>query len=287
MSEKRTDMSDISNYTPKATRDFSSWNKALLELELSGTLVIFDITDSTKLKGKKEFPIWVSDWYSLNGTIIAAANRIGAQWYKFLGDAFLFFFLDEENSKYPHLAVKNPKDVFDFCHEIMQNIWDEYKCYKRNEKGSDKHVNYREITCAIDHGKGIINWYNAIDDNDGGKFDPIGPTVDRCFRISSIAGPNQTLCSRQFYEKLVSCDPSLEANFLKFHIAQKTLKGFDDETIIYYSIPCSEQVDYILEDANVDLVENSRTMAVKEKLHLFRHTRKIHDRMDGGTNEEL
>jgi len=252
--------------------------KVLKQVELTGSIVIFDITDSTKLKQKRSFPNWIEDWNQINGIIQEEASKIGAQWSKFLGDAFLFFFLDSNctedlKEKHPLLTVATPSQVYNFCISVMESVWENFRDFRRKGRGTEKEPNFREITCAIDYGSEVLNWYSAIDDNFGGnKFDPIGPTIDRSFRISSITGPNQIICSSYYYDKL---PPEIKRDkFIKFTIKEGTLKGFNGEKTIYYSIPSKEKIDYILSSENVDLVEDLKFLSVKEKIHLFRHERK-------------
>ncbi|WP_239671501.1 hypothetical protein [Leptospira levettii] len=270
-------MNKIENFNKKIPIDYTSWLKSLKDSELSGFAVIFDITDSTKLKQKRDFPNWIQDWHTINGIITTEMAKTGIEWYKFLGDAFLFFFPETENNNYPELISKSPKEIFEFANSVMDLLWSRYKDWKRDEKGTEKGINYRELTCAIDYGKKIINWYNAVDDNQKGKFDPIGPTIDRCFRISSLAGPNQILASKYYYDKLCDYDTNYMKEFLRINIAEKSLKGFEKETCVFYRIPEKEKIEYILNDSNVDLVEEMPKMSIKEKLHLFRHTRKMEE----------
>ncbi len=75
-----------------------------------------------------------------------------------------------------------------------------------------------------------------IDTNYSNKhFDPI----DRCFRISKIAGPGQILVSKNFHAKKLDTEKnqSLCQKFEKIAIQEGTLRGFPAETEIYYLRP--------------------------------------------------
>ena len=164
----------------------------------------------------------------------------------------------------------------------MNDYWEFYKTYSKRKKGSQSHIEFRQITCAIDYGKEIINWYRIIDDNLGNetdRFDPIGAPIDRCFRISNLAGPGQLLVSEDFYNKIPEeerkkKEEGKEGALEKISLAKDSLKGFPNETHVYYVVPPEEQIDHILDDSNVELVEKAKNMTTKAKIKLLRIKKK-------------
>ena len=99
------------------------------------------------------------------------------------------------------------------------------------------------------------------------------PSIDRCFRISGIAGPGQLLLSKNFRDRLdgeINDSGKLE----KISLKKDSLKGFPDEEEVYYLVPPEEQIDYILDENNVELVENAKTMSNKTKIRLLRIKKK-------------
>lgn len=260
----------LKNFKPSP--DYIENIKNLKQSEIEGVLVLIDITDSTKLKVKRGFPSWIADYKKCHDLIVNAFLREDVTWYKFLGDAYLFFFSNDKE-KVPHyITHKSCAEIFDICQKLMADFFDYYEMFRDRPKGKAKNPEFREITCAIDYGKEILNWLNVIDDNKDSLFDPIGPPVDRCFRVSSQAGPGQLLTSRAFYEKLTGESPNHSAKFEKMTL-RESLKGFRDEYSVYYSIPDEKQLHHILDDNNVDLVEDSKIMSLKAKIRLFRRQR--------------
>lgn len=247
--------------------NFEDNKRIIKESELSGIVVIFDLTNSTDLKIQRGFPGWVNDLEKFHEIVTQTMLGFEGKWNKFLGDAYLFFYHTGKKGKVPSdISVKGTDYVLNACIETMNRFWEFYSIYKEREKGEEKDKNFREMTCAIDMGNEIINWRQIIDDNVE-KFDPIGTPIDRCFRISKIAGPSQLLISKDFYENL--CDEN-KHRFLRIHIKEDTLKGFKNEDTVYYYRPSQNIINYILDDKSVELIENSKPMVVKAKIKLLR-----------------
>ncbi len=256
--------------------------KFIKQAEISGTVVIIDLTNSTGLKENKQFPGWLPDFHKFHEIVFGKFKDKGVKWYKFLGDAYLFFF-SKDSQKVPSIInYLEHEEIYSICKSIMNSFWNHYKDFSPREKGGKKHIEFREITCAIDTGSEILNWATEIDDNKD-SFDPIGSTIDRCFRISNLAGPSQLLVSRQFFKALTTISRDYEKEFENINLS-KALKGFTDkEKNVYLSIPSEEQINYFLSDDNVDLVEEIDPMTTKLKLHLFRRDRKFSQERKNGT----
>lgn len=239
--------------------------------KIEGYIIIFDLTGSASLKQNKPFPNWIEDYIPFYNLVVEPFNKKGITWYKFLGDAFLFFIPSVDNPNYPDCLNHIPVvDVIDLCRKVMDEYWDKYKIYNEREyKGARKHINFRELTCAIDYGDEIINWIQLLSDNKN-LFDPVGKTVDRCFRLSSYAGAGHLLVTKDFFNKLILCESAEKKCFHRIRIKEGSLKGFDSECIVYYNIPDSEKQQYYIDDKNVSLIEDSKEMEVKVKLKLMR-----------------
>ncbi|EMN48298.1 hypothetical protein LEP1GSC088_3735 [Leptospira interrogans str. L1207] len=223
------------------------------------------------MKKLKPFPNWIEDYIPFFSIVTETFEEKEILWYKFLGDAFLYFIPEEDNQNYPKQLKKlTSSEIIDLCRKVMDKYWIKYKNYKnKDSKGAEKHVNFRELTCAVDFGDEIINWLQLLADNEH-NFDPIGKTVDRCFRISSYAGAGQILVSKHFFEKLITNFPNEKDNFHRIHIKKGSLKGFDEETLIYYDNPSNEKLDYFIEEKNSSLIENSTEMDIKVRIRLMR-----------------
>ena len=241
---------------------------SIKENELYGSVVVFDLTSSTMLKQDRGFPGWISDLKKFQRVIFNTFTPEISKWSKFLGDAYMFFFPDERDDN-SILATIEADELIKKCKKVMDDYWNFYKIYSSRERGGKKSIDFREMTCAIDYGGEVIDWFKQTDDSKS-KFDPIGKPIDRCFRISSIAGPGQTLISRSFYEKNETELSSTENTFIKINLAKNTLKGFPEENFVYYLKPSKKQSEYILDDTNVELVEDSKDMITKAKLKLLR-----------------
>lgn len=256
--------------------EYEKKERSQLELanlsKITGTVIIFDLTDSTKLKeDKKEGMEWIKDYTDFFDIVAEPFNKQGITWKKFLGDAFLFFIPEKANINHPtpikikeHISLE---EIVKICTGIMESYWEEYKVYKKTDKGEEKNKDYREITCAIDYGSEVINWYQLMDDID--DFDPIGRTVDKAFRISGIAGPGQFLLSKEFMDKLDKSKEERE-KYIKISIEEDTLKGFPKEQAVFYHIPSEDKKDYILSENNVFLIEKRRSMETKGLIKLLR-----------------
>ena len=286
-----TSKSTIQSYdeTPKP----KSYDKDLAQRSrIAGTVIIFDLVNSTKLKVDKQFPNWIEDYIPFYN-LVAKPFDEKKIWFKFLGDAFFFFIPDKGGFNkgkeiYPKLGEMTYEDVYHMCKEIMKNYWKHYKIYcKKDTKGDAKHINFREITCAIDYGNEVFNWYQLLETEDKeSHFDPIGKTLDRCFRFSGIAGAGQIVISEYFYQKLIDENRDHEQSFIKIHIIKETLKGFPDITDVYLDRPIEEKIDHFLSDKNVELIENAKPMDVKAKLKLFRERiSKLEEKIDAHKGE--
>ncbi len=262
----------LQNFSPK--NKIADQTRGFKEAEIQGVPILFDLTASTQLKQQQGFPNWLHDLMKFN-EIIFDTFREHAKWFKFLGDAYLFFFPDKDCEKNcPNLKIIAAHEIIDFCENVMNDYWNYYKIYSPSERGAKQQLNFRQITCAIDYGGEIINWWQFIDTNYSNKnFDPIGPPIDRCFRISKIAGPGQILVSKNFYAKKLDIEEnqSLCQKFEKISIKEGTLRGFPAETEIYYLRPPEEQIEYILDEKNVELVETAQPMTTKVKMRLLRN----------------
>lgn len=263
--------SKISEYYRKEREKDEDLKKLAQDSKIYGTIVIFDLVNSTKLKQQKEFPNWIEDYIPFYDIITKPFSIKGIEWYKFLGDAFLFF-IPEAIGSYPSVLKPLSVDkVYDVCKTVLKEYWEYYSLYKEKEfKGGEKHINFREITCAIDYGNEVFNWCQLVDDN-AEKFDPIGKTIDRCFRFSSLAGSGQLITSEYFYKRLIDLDTSLKNEFELIHFKEGTLKGFPKIKDVYYSKPDDTRINYYLDSNNSELVENAKTLETKVKLKLFRN----------------
>lgn len=249
-------------------RDPEDEKRIIKASEFSGFPILFDLTGSTELKRNREFPGWVSDYRKFHELVLDPFLQRKVQWKKFLGDAYLFFFSKDRDKIPDSITSIEPDEILDLCCAVMDKFWDFYECYKERVKGDKKQIDFREITCAIDYGGEIVNWYSLIDDGDRkGLFEPIGKPIDRCFRISGVCGPGQLLVSGSFYELL---SKSKRETFQKLSIRPRSLKGFDDVTSIYYRLPPQKQREYILSEAAKELVEEAKPLSVKAKLRLLR-----------------
>lgn len=244
---------------------------------IAGTAIIFDLVNSTKLKISKQFPNWIEDYTPFYNFVAKPFVDKGI-WNKFLGDAFFFFIPDKDGynkgKKFePELGYLSYSEIYDNCKKIMENYWNHYEIYReKNIKGGEKHINFREITCALDYGNEVFNWHHLLKEKEDEepKFDPIGKTIDRCFRFSALAGAGQIVTSSYFYNRLISKKKELKDNFINIHVKKETLKGFPDITDVYYDRPRKEKIDYYLDNNSVELIENARPMDIKAKLKLFR-----------------
>lgn len=253
--------------------------RRIKEAELSGAVVMVDMTASTDLKLAREFPEWVPFLLKFREIVHEAFPPDEYPDQKFLGDAFMIFiFVDEESkakTSFKDRKTRKAKEILDSCRELMQRHWKFYSVYnKERSRGTKKPVAFREITCAIDFGSNIIDSASFFSDN-GNYLDPVGVPVDRCFRISSIAAPGQLLFSEEFYQLLlqqgVPGNPGRYPDTEKISLAPDMLKGFPDVTHVYYSVPAGEIVKQILDPAQVELVEKGKSMAAKVKIRLLRN----------------
>ncbi|MES0489180.1 MAG: hypothetical protein ABUK01_04260 [Leptospirales bacterium] len=264
----------ISNYRKSTGVDSYLKQKNLAQdAKIEGVVILFDIVNSSGLKECKQFPNWIEDYTRFIDLITKPFADLGIVWHKFLGDAFMFFIPTRPDKKI-HKDLKHMSfiETYNLCKLVLTNYWSEYKTYSEIAgRGHCKHDNFREITCAIDYGKDIFNWYQLLDDQSE-DFDPIGKTVDRCFRYSSIAGASQLLVSEYFYEELKkeNKSSSIDESFIKVSLKNGTLKGFDNVHKVYYSVPDQDIIDYYTNDDNVKLIEHSKAMDVKVKLKLLR-----------------
>lgn len=240
------------------------------ESALKGFIVFFDMTNSTRLKGNRGASAWVPEFLKFHRLVTDVFQTEKAAWKKFLGDAYMFFFLDsaEKNREIAGVGARSAREILEDCQAVMQSHFEFYKPFAAERmRGNPADTNFREITCAIDWGGDIINWSEQIDDS--GPFDPIGMPVDRCFRISSIAGPGQLLVSPDFMQRLRQETAEVDG-FEKLSFPKKTLKGFENEEHVYYWVPPEEQINHILSDNQVELIEETKPMSVKAKIRLLR-----------------
>ncbi|EKO79952.1 MULTISPECIES: hypothetical protein [unclassified Leptospira] len=260
----------LSDYKPILENEAKFKDMAQLA-KIKGYVVLFDLTGSSKLKRVKPFPNWIEDYVPFFTIVTETFEEKTIHWYKFLGDAFLYFIPMENNQNYPKLLKHiPPTEIITLCRKVMDKYWDRYRNYTDKEfKGAEKHINFREITCAIDFGDEIINWVQLLGDHKD-TFDPVGKTVDRCFRISSYAGAGQILASQYFFQELVNQDLNEKKRFHKIRIKNGSLKGFEDETVLYYDNPSEEKLDYYIEEQNASLIEDSTEMDIKVKIRLLR-----------------
>ena len=261
----------LENYEPDKNQfDYEDQKQLIKNSEIEGTVVLIDMTNSTQLKSDDAFPGWVTYIEKFHKLIFECFENKGlkekVKWYKFLGDAYMFFFSKSENCKKTMIKDLEKPDILSIFEEIMNQFWEFYKSYSKRDRGKPKDRHFREITCAITCGSEITNWAQIIDDNNE-NFDPIGAPIDLCFRISNIAGPGQLLVSKKFFSELPKKN---QEKFEKITIKKNTLKGFPKENEIYYCLPNDEQRNYIVSKENVDLIEETDTMTTKVKVRLLR-----------------
>lgn len=257
------------------------------EMEIEGVVLIFDMTSSTALKVKHGFPGWVPYLDKFRRIVEEFFPVEDVIWKKFLGDAYMFFFqVDDlgENTndrlRMSQIPWKKPDWIYSASKQVMDSYWEHYQIYSKDRRrGDPKPLEFREITCAIDFGREIIN-YSELE-SDHAVFDPIGTPVDRAFRISSLAGPGQLLISKSFFNKL---SYENQRELIKISIKKGTMKGFPDDNEIYFREPPPDQMEYILNQNQVELVEEASVLSTKAKMKILgRRIRKLEQ--DNGKHE--
>ncbi|WP_040508376.1 hypothetical protein [Leptospira wolffii] len=262
--------------------NYEDFKRDLKKSELVGIVVLFDMTSSTDLKVQQGFPGWVTYLEKFSQIIETSFPREKFVWRKFLGDAYLFFIPSANENRPERLdKLKNnhqivpisAEEIFILCKRVMDSYWEFYSPFSKRKRGESKSSEFREMTCAIDYGGEIINWSEFLDAD--GVFDPVGKTVDRCFRISSIAGPGQLIFSKDFKNLLEkgNTESLLQDEYCKFSFPAGTLKGFPTDDHVYYRVPNEDQVEYILSPDHVELVERARHLSIKAKIKLLEKRR--------------
>jgi class 3 adenylate cyclase len=253
----------------------------LFDAKVKGSIVLIDLTDSTGIKSNLVFPKWVNDIRIFFNIITEAFLKEKVLPVKFLGDAVLFFIPDTSETKFRRQQKEQFNyeyksmsviEVFNLCYETKKSYWEQYKKYALDSKYKE---NFRQITIAVDYGD-TINFYALTDDISAGRYDPIGTVVDRCFRMSSIAAPNQLLVSKDFYDKLFDLDKTTENKFYKLHLAKNSrMKGFPSEDTVYLAIPAEDEIQYVISDENRQLVEEMPPLYNKAKFKYLREKIKV------------
>ncbi|AXR70067.1 adenylate/guanylate cyclase domain-containing protein [Leptospira mayottensis] len=213
--------------------------RSLLEQAFNATIILIDLTNSTGVKGNKPFP----EWYGIIEEFYNKTTKIFREYkiepVKFLGDAVLFFIPDSgdqraknyiESQKKIGITVAeniNSKTILDICIQTQKEWWNSYKKYLDYPESQE---NYMSITTAIDYG--LVIDFNL--GKDGANPDPLGEAVDRCFRISSVAGPGHLLFSNAFREKLSN---ECENKYIRISVSDTFLKGVKKQEYINYVLP--------------------------------------------------
>ncbi|AVV50602.1 hypothetical protein [Leptospira santarosai] len=263
--------------------NYEDFKRDLKQSELIGTIILFDMTSSTNLKVKLGFPGWVTYLEKFSSIIEESFPREKFKWRKFLGDAYLFFIPSEDNESELLTGLKNvyqmsplsAREIFSLTKQVMDSYWNFYKPYSKRERGQNKNSEFREITCAIDFGGEIVNWSQFQDTE--GVFDPVGSTVDRCFRISSIAGPGQLLFSKDFKTQLEddTLNPLNKSEYFKLSFPQGNLKGFPLDDSVFFRIPRKDYINHILSPNQAELIELSQPMSIKAKIKLLENNKTV------------
>lgn len=247
--------------------------RTLLDQAFNATIILIDLTNSTGIKGNKPFP----EWYGIIEEFYDKTTKIFRDYkiepVKFLGDAVLLFIPDsndkraknyiESQKKIGRSVAENidHKTILEICIQTQTEWW---KAYKKYLDYPESQENYMSITTAIDYG--LVIDFNLS--KEGANPDPLGEAVDRCFRISSIAGPGNILFSNAFLEKLSS---ECQDKYIRISVSDNFLKGVKKQNYINYVLPSEEEEKWLLSENNRQLIENStKPMVHKVKLKLLR-----------------
>lgn len=250
----------------------------LVKNAFNAYIIFIDLTNSTGIKFEKPFPEWVGVMQHFYEMAISEFKKRKLEPIKFLGDAVMYFYPDFKEEKtlaYWNNRIANEnmkeipedltaKDLIEILVETKNKWWDFYKSYLSFDISRK---NFLSITIAIDYGP-VIDFNFQLG---GNSPDPLGEAVDRCFRISSVAGPNQILLSKSFFQQLKKCDQDSEKLVVPISISDQMLKGTKGENHLYYVIPKDEEIEWILDEKNKTLIEDSSKPFIhKVKLKLLR-----------------
>lgn len=278
-------MDDLDKAVAEATnsqKKLEIRKQELLDTALNATIVLIDLTNSTGLKKSKPFPEWVEVMEHFYEQVSSEFKLRKWQPVKFLGDALLFFYPDHDDEHSKRYLEKRRQagnglfpsdisflDILQICDTTKNNWWNAYKGYLKFPVSRE---NFLSITIAVDYGAVIdFNLTQA-----GQNPDPLGECVDRCFRISSAAGPGQILISRDFQMKLRRCKgfdgSELKKRIIPIAVSDDFLKGVEPQGHVYYLAPgATDEIRWTLHKKNRTLIEEtSRPMVHKAKLKLLR-----------------
>ena len=238
-------------------------------------IVVVDLVNSAKIKSTKGFPPWVSvlkEFFHL-----ASKKFTEKKLYpiKFLGDCLIFFypFPRGEKTNKPYLnylettkwkmpRLRNASSILNICCNTRKLFWEAYKGQLQSSETGTK-SNALQVTIAIDYGE-VIDFNQEIE---GLIPDPVGLPMDCCFRIQGIAGPNQVLMSKSFFDLL---DSNTQGEIIPIAIDKESLKGIENQDHVYFAKPTKKEIDWILDEKNRSLIEESKPMIHKAKLKLLR-----------------
>ncbi len=228
------------------SKELEDISKELKESYKPGTSVLLDLTNSTELKQRAHenlgLLVFTSEMKKLKEKI-ERAFKYPTYYKKFLGDAYLLFFLSTDKNY-------TSNTILDSCVSVMNEYWE----------------TKQKITCAIDHGCEIINWTERESPDESKLIDPVGIPIDRCFRISSHAAPGQLLVSKYFHKTL---SKENQGQFIQIELAEH-LKGLDDKEVHYYK-PNEDQINDIINKSksNGKFTDKEKPLAIKALLKLL------------------
>jgi len=129
--------------------------------DASGTVLVLDISDSTKMKEDMDESSWLVNYAKAFDCIISCVPE-QAEVVKYLGDGIMIFFLDDEHTLAINSAIR--------MQEALLHAFDDNK-----------------IRCAMSAGiaSGSLKKIPISEK----KFDYLGSVVDRAFRLCSAANP--------------------------------------------------------------------------------------------------
>lgn len=133
--------------------------------KLSGTILVADLVDSTGMKQQITEAAWLGTYARLFDTVIEALPE-KSEFVKFTGDGVLAFFTEDDATLAVNTAIK--------IQEAVENL-------VSNE-------NFRDYL-SIGIASGRLNRVPVSDD----RWDYLGSTVDRAFRLCSVAAPKAIL----------------------------------------------------------------------------------------------
>ncbi len=131
------------------------------DASVEGTILVFDIADSTRMKEEQEEVAWLAN-YAKAFEIVARNIPASGAIVKYLGDGIMIFFGQSEQTSAVNAAIKIQEEI---------------------DSANDKNRIKCVFSCGIASGQ-----FKKIPASDG-KFDYIGQVVDRAFRLCSAAMP--------------------------------------------------------------------------------------------------